>query len=976
MYIKEIQINGFKSFADKLTIELDPTFTGIVGPNGSGKSNIVDAIKWVLGEQSIKTLRGSNNMTDVIFNGSSSRNPANFASVMITFDNTDRTLNIDYNDVSVKRVVYKTGENEYYINNEKCRLKDITNLFLDSRSSKESFNIVPQNKIDQILSEKPEERRVIFEDAAGVLKYKKTKEESLSKLYKTKDNIERINLIINENSENLVPLEEAARKAREYKEVTSELESVEIALIANDITVLSTKVENDSNAKLKLEEKLSKLQTSSTNEETEAEKIKVRLLNIDENIKSTSASIFKINESLIALSNKKTLITERNKYDKESETVKNNLIALKDREGSLRNNISSSNLDIKYLNDEINNLNEKLSSLNNEYNSVNREKERATFELNSKRKDLLDRNNKIDILENNISNMNKIPYSVRSVIDNPTLRGIHDILGNLVNTKSEYVTMLDVALGASSNNIVVNDEACAKEAIDYLKRQNKGRATFFPLNVIKPKSIEPEILRNISNIIGFIGIASDLVTYDNKYYNIVMNQLGNIIVTDNITSAIAISKKINHRYRVISLDGELIHVGGVMTGGSIKTNSSYISDKYELEKLKNSLNVINNDIVETEKKVNELDSDLNIIKDNIYNLNIEIIRNKESLNNKNSILETLNSELESVVNEIDNLSDNNLSKELDNVIKEYYNHEEKKNELEKTLNALNNEKIDLNNTLTTLETAIKKQNSEYNNLANEINNLELEITKININLDGLLNRLSEEYSLGYERARKEYVLEIDTEVARERVNMLRRKVKSLGDVNLGSIDEYDRISKRVNFLTKQKEDLENSKNDLLSIIDDMDEVMKEKFVQSFNDINVEFEKVFKTLFKGGNAHLELTDPDNILETGIDIIAVPPGKNQKPLSLLSGGERTMTAISLLFSIMNLEHVPFVILDEVESALDENNATVFGEYLANYKNKTQLLVITHKKKTMEFLDKLYGITMQESGVSKIVSVKLED
>ena len=504
MYIKEIQINGFKSFADKLTIELDPTFTGIVGPNGSGKSNIVDAIKWVLGEQSIKTLRGSNNMTDVIFNGSSSRNPANFASVMITFDNTDRTLNIDYNDVSVKRVVYKTGENEYYINNEKCRLKDITNLFLDSRSSKESFNIVPQNKIDQILSEKPEERRVIFEDAAGVLKYKKRKEESLSKLYKTQDNIERINLIINENSENLVPLEEAARKAREYKEVTSELESVEIALIANDITVLSTKVENDSNAKLKLEEKLSKLQANSTNEETEAEKIKVRLLNIDENIKSTSASIFKINESLIALSNKKTLITERNKYDKESETVKNNLIALKDREGSLRNNISSSNLDIKYLNDEINNLNEKLSSLNNEYNSVNREKERATFELNSKRKDLLDRNNKIDILENNISNMNKIPYSVRSVIDNPTLRGIHDILGNLVNTKSEYVTMLDVALGASSNNIVVNDEACAKEAIDYLKRQNKGRATFFPLNVIKPKSIEPEILRNISNIIGFI----------------------------------------------------------------------------------------------------------------------------------------------------------------------------------------------------------------------------------------------------------------------------------------------------------------------------------------------------------------------------------------------------------------------------------------------------------------------------------------
>lgn len=976
MYIKEIQINGFKSFADKLTIELDPTFTGIVGPNGSGKSNIVDAIKWVLGEQSIKTLRGSNNMTDVIFNGSSSRNPANFASVMITFDNTDRTLNIDYSDVSIKRVVYKTGENEYYINNEKCRLKDITNLFLDSMSSKESFNIIPQNKIDQILSEKPEERRIIFEDAAGVLKYKKRKEESLSKLYKTQDNLERINLIINENSENLHPLEQEARKAKEYKQATSELENIEIALIATDITRLSEKVENISNDKLKLEEKLSRIQTTSTNEETEVEKIKIKLLNIDESIKSTSSHIFKINESLIALSNKKTLITERNKYDKQSESIKSNLITLKDKQCSLKNNISSNNLDIKYLNDEAAALNDKLNSLTNEYNAFKRDMEKVTLELNSKRKDLLNRNNKIDILENNISNMNKIPYSVRSIISSPTLRGIHDILGNLVNTKSEYATMLDVALSSSANNIVVDDESCAKEAIEYLKRQNKGRATFFPINVIKPKSIEPTILRDISNIIGFVGLASDLVTYDNKYYNIVMNQLGNIIVTDNITSAIAISKKINHRYRVISLDGEIIHIGGIMSGGSIKTNTTYISDKYELEKLKNSLNVINKEIVDIENKAIEQENDLNIIKDKIYNLNIEIIKNQESLNNKNSTLKSLNDELDSVVSEINNLSDDNLSKELDSIIMEYYNHEEKKNELEKNLNALNKEKNDLNNTLSTLESAIKKQNNEYNNLVNEINNFELEITKININLDTLLNRLSSEYSLGYERACKEYILEIDEDVARDKVNTLRRKIKSLGEVNLGSIDEMERISKRVNFLTKQKDDLENSKNDLLSIIDDMDEVMKEKFIQSFNNVNVEFGKVFKTLFKGGSAHLKLTNPDNILETGIDIIAVPPGKNQKPLSLLSGGERTMTAISLLFSIMNLEHVPFVILDEVESALDENNATVFGEYLANYKNKTQLLVITHKKKTMEFLDKLYGITMQESGVSKIVSVKLED
>ncbi|MBR2138009.1 MAG: AAA family ATPase [Bacilli bacterium] len=975
MYIKEIKIYGFKSFADKLTIELDPTFTGIVGPNGSGKSNIVDAIKWVLGEQSVKNLRGSSSMTDVIFTGSSSRAASNFASVSIVFDNSDRTLNIDYNEVSVKRTVYKTGENEYYINNEKCRLKDITNLFLDSRSSKESFNIIPQNKIEQILSEKPEDRRVIFEDAAGVLKYKKRKEETLSKLAKTHENIERINLIINENSENLGPLEEAARKASEYKNALSELESVEIALIAKDISVLSSDLENKTNRKLVLEEELSHLDSDNTSESTEVEKLKVKILNIDESIKKTSNEIFNINENLLELSNKKTLMTERSKYNKESVEVRNNLINLKDKEGTLKNNISTLKIDISNLENEKNNLKNKLSDYTNEYNKINGLKDKIMFDLNNKRKLLFETNSKIDILETNISNMNKIPYSVRSIIDNPTLRGIHNILGNLVDTKDEYVSMLEVALGASSNNIVVNDEACAKEAIDYLKRHNKGRATFFPINVIKPKSVDPETLREVRNIIGFVGIASELVSYDSKYYNIIMNQLGNIIVASDINTAIAISKKINHRYRVISLDGELIHVGGIMTGGSLKNNAGYISDKYELEKLKGSIDAINNDINELDVKYREVENEINVIKENIYNINIEVIKNNETISNKNSILNNISSEYDLVVNEINNLSNDTLDKELNDVIEEYYKVEQKKIEFEKELEIYNKEKLEFNNTLSELEASIKKMNSKFNSLTSEINGLEVSITKLNMNLDTLLNRLNEDYALGYERAKKEYVLEIDEDIAREKVTTLRRKIKSLGDVNLGSIEEYERISKRVSFLSAQRDDLESSKNDLLSIIEEMDEVMKDKFIESFNNINVEFGKVFKTLFKGGKARLELTDPDNILETGISIIAVPPGKSEKPLSLLSGGEKTMTAISLLFSIMNLEHVPFVILDEVEAALDENNATVFGEYLDNYKNKTQLLVITHKKKTMEYLDKLYGITMQESGVSKIVSVKLD-
>lgn len=976
MYIKEIKLNGFKSFAEKINIELNQNFTGIVGPNGSGKSNIVDAIRWVMGEQSVKTLRGSNNMSDVIFTGSSSRPASNFASVAIVFDNSDRTLNIDYNEVSIKRVVYKTGENEYYINNERCRLKDLTNLFLDSKSSKESFNIVPQNKIDQILSEKPEDRRVIFEDAAGVLKYKKRKEESLSKLSKTHENIDRINLIISENEENLVPLESSARKAREYKESLKELESMEVSLIAKDITTYSEELDIKSKRKEKLELELSKINTDSLSDNTEVEKIKLSILKLDENIKNTSNEIFTLNETLLDLSNKKTLLTERNKYDKESNEVKNNLFKLKDKEGNLKNSISKLKLDMASILHDKEKYKELIEENTKEYNLLNNNREKLNYELNSKRKELLVTNNKIEVLEANINSLNKIPHSVRSIIENPTLRGIHNILGNIVETKNEYVSMLEVALGASSNNIITNDEACAKEAIEYLKSHNKGRATFFPLNVIKPKSVDPETLKIAQNIIGFVAIASDLVTYDSKYYNIVMNQLGNIIVASDVTTAIQISKKIQHRYRVISLDGEIIHVGGVMTGGSLKTNNSYISDKYELERLKTFIGSVTNEIKELETKLDNQEKELNILKDKIYNTNIEAIKSKEELTNKTNTLNTLENEYKLLLDEINSLEQTNLDKELNDVIDSYYKEEQKKNELEKRLEIYNNEKNNLNDTLNTLETSIKKMNSEYNKMTTEINSLEIDITKLNINLDNLLTRLSEDYSLGYERAKTEYTLEIEENVAREKVGQLRRKIKSLGEINLGSIEEYERVLTRVTFLNKQKEDLLKSENDLLTIINDMDEVMRDKFETSFNNINEEFGKVFKSLFKGGKAHLELTNPENILETGIDIVAIPPGKNLKPLSLLSGGERTLTAISLLFAIMNLEKVPFVILDEVESALDENNATIFGEYLDNYKGKTQLLVITHKKKTMEFLDTLYGVTMQESGVSKLVSVKLDN
>ncbi len=979
MYIKEIKLNGFKSFALKTNIELNKTFTGIVGPNGSGKSNVVDAIKWVLGEQSIKSLRGENNMTDVIFSGSSSRTASNSASVSIIFDNSDKALPVDFSEVEIKRVVYRTGENEYYINSDKCRLKDITNLLLDSMSSKESLNIIPQKKVDEILSEKPEDRRGIFEDAAGVLKYKTRKTECLRKLDKTHDNMSRVDMIINEISENLIPLERASIKAREYKDSLSELENVEVALIVKDVTTFSALVTEKTNKKEVLEDELSKLNTDSTSDNIEVEKIKTKIFNIDEDIRNTSSKLFSLSEELVELSNKKTLMSERNKYDKESNAIKNNIIELKDKEGILNNNTNSLKLEMDNMNTTKNTLNNKLSNISNDLNKLEISRNSLNDKFNSKNRLKIDIKNRIDILQNSINNMSKIPYSVKVILDNPTLRGIHDIVSNVIETKSEYSTMLEISLGATASTIITEDETCAKEAIEYLKSHNKGRATFFPLNVIKPKSVDPNTLRNIKDIVGFVGIASDLVTYDSKYYNIVMNTLGNIIVSTNITSAIQISKKINHQYRVVSLDGEIIHVGGSLTGGSQNKNNSYISDKYELDKLIINSKSLDEELDTISNDLKKYDEEIISIKDNIYNINVESIKLNETINNKKVSMDLNIQELSKLKDEIKNLSSNDesaLSKELNEIIDKYYKKENEKTELEKKMEILNKSKLDLNKDLIILETSIKKMNNSNTELINNINSLDIDITKLNAALDNLLNRLNEDYSMTYERAKSTYLLEIDEDEARDKVSTLRRKIKSLGDVNLGSIEEYNRLSVRVNFLNKQKDDLKKSEDDLLSIINDMDGIMKEKFESSFNDINVEFNKVFKELFHGGEAHLKLTDPQNILETGIEIIAVPSGKSLKPISLLSGGERTLTAISLLFAIMNLKNVPFVVLDEVESDLDDNNVSIFCDYLNNYRNKTQLLIITHKKKTMEYLDVLYGVTMQESGVSKLVSVKLED
>ncbi len=977
MYIKEIKINGFKSFADRIVIELNKTFTGIVGPNGSGKSNIVDAVKWVLGEQSIKTLRGTSGMSDVIFNGSKSRDAKNAASVTISFDNTNHELNTDYETVEVKRIVYKSGENEYYLNGQRCRLKDITDLFLDSFSTKDGINIIAQGKVAEILSNKAEDRRIVFEEAAGVLKYKKRKEDSLRKLAKTHDNLSRINMIINELESQVEPLKKESEKANKYNEIKNELTNIDVALITNDISKKYVTLEENRKRVSSLKENIAFKTSENRKLETIIEENKIKLIKLESKESKIREDLNKVTTDLSNASQKKELLIERTKYDKNSDEVKNNLIAVKEKQLLVKNEIESLNRTIINKKSEEQNINEVLTNLEKENSTLNKRLEIIKSEYNNIIRQEETLKNKKQILENNIQNNELAPYSVKFIL-NSHIDKVHDVIGNLVTTDDKYMNMLNVAIQNVQNHIVVDDEETAKRCISLLKENKSGRATFLPISAIKPKRIDEVILNKIKKEDSFIGIASELVNYSNIYSDIINNLLGTTLVVKTIDDAIKISKLIYNRYRIITLNGDVINVGGSMTGGSLKTNNSIISEKYELESIKETIKNIGIRKEEIVKEEEELEFKFNDLKNKIYKSNVEIVGIKEFISNKTSLLNDNKAENEKLLNEISDLSNNSkekIDKNISNIMDKYYKLENLKKELEYNLNSVIKEQNHIKDSINESEIVIKKANNDEKKEIENINKLEIDITKDNILVDNLLVKLNEEYSMTYEKAKQNYILQMDEETARLKVADLKRNIKLLGNINLNSIEDYERVNKRYTFMITQKEDLKNSESNLLDIIKSMDEQMIDKFSKTFNKINIEFNQVFKELFNGGEARLELTDPNNMLETGIDIIAYPPGKKPANISLLSGGEKTLTAISLLFSIMNLKQVPFVILDEVESALDEANVERFGKYLDNYKGKTQLLIITHKKKTMEFVDLLYGVTMEESGVSKLVSVKLE-
>lgn len=975
MYLKSIRAQGFKSFADKLDLEINPGITGIVGPNGSGKSNIVDAVRWVLGEQSVRSLRGQNNMTDCIFSGSESREAQKRAMVALVFDNSDHYLHSDFKEVEIKRIVYSTGENEYYINNSRVRLKDITDMFIDSGAGANAFNIISQGNVTDIVNSKSSDRRVIFESAAGVLKYKKRKEESLKKLERTEENLMRIKLVIDELSKTVLPLKEQSVVAKKYLDIKGELESIDVALIAKDITDLNLEYSKVSEEVKALKEKLITLKDNVG--DTRLEKLRLRNIELEEVVNKKKEELLKITEDISNLNGEKKLTLERKKYEASKEVIDDNLIKLKESELNVNKNITVLEREILDIEASVNDQREKSEEVKNKLLVIKVKKSTSSNALMEANKAKFLLENKIEILENNILSAEAAPVSVRNILNNPRIHGVHNTIGKLLDIPEKYVIATDIALGASSNYLVVDDDNVALSAIDFLKERKLGRATFYPLNVIKSKYVSSDIINDIRSINGYIGVLSDLVGYDKKYKNIVENRLGQVIVVDNERTLNIIGKLINYKYVVVSLDGEILHVGGSITGGTSKKNSM-LNEKNELNKLKNDLQKLDIKIKELTEEVNNLSEDTLELEERENVLNKYIVLLNEELFNKRTNLSRLNEEHKSILSELDGINDlksNKLDEHLVNLMESINNLVKSKEIIEKDIKVISKEKIEVNDEINILDKKLRDNNSSYNLVNNELKNKEVVSGKLEVKLDNLLEELNNSYNLTYESACGNYNLEMDADIAREHVKNLKKELASLGNVNVGAIDEYERISKRYEFLNSQKYDLESASGELKDIIREMDDIMIDKFKNSFDSISKEFSKIFKMMFKGGKGELSLSNPDDLLNTGIDILAIPPGKKiNSPLSL-SGGEKALTAICLLFAMLEVKPSPFVILDEAEAALDEVNVDMFGKYLSEEKSRSQFIVITHKKRMMEYADSLYGITMQESGVSKIVSAKLE-
>lgn len=966
MFLKRIELQGFKSFADKTVIQFDQDITGIVGPNGCGKSNVNDAIRWVLGEQSVKSLRSGTNMSDIIFSGSEYRKPVNMARVTLVFDNSTRVFDSDFDEIEITRQILRANnEASYFINKTPCRLKDINDLVMDTGLGKDSLSIITQGNISSFADAKPEDRRSLFEEAAGVAKYKKRKKVSLSKLEQTKENLDRLQDILDELERQIGPLEKQAKKAEKYISLRDKLSKIEISVLVEDIDQYNDKINQ-------INKELFDIQAMHTSENAELlkqenclESIRKEMYALDKQINELQGKYTKAMEENYQLERRKIEQDEKRKYmlqvaDKQA------------RQKELQAMLEEARFEYQ---DRHQRLMQTQQDLNNRRNIVNDLKtkiSKARYESDQANNILIQLQNRRQVLEN----MMKQPFAhqqgVRSVMQaKNSLSGVYGVVSELLIAHTDKALAVNAALGGSIYQIITKNEADARNAISFLKRNRSGRATFLPLSVCHPRKMNEQVITIASTSPGFLGFASECVDCKEIFDPVKERLLGNVIVVDTLQNANETAKRLRYAYKIVTLDGDIVHTGGSMTGGVTKNQSTPVTMRQELE-------TINSKIEGQKIKADNCLDETEILTQKLQKENDAIVTLQIELAKLENIYATKKAKYDSILAEYQELGvDIEDSGELaqDDLVVQMSKMHAVLDSLSLDIQSLRQTRFDKGNEAEQLENQIRLVRREMSSKQSQIHNYEMEVVKIKTQLENALNRLSTDYEMTYEYAltKKE---DVKIESAKEEVIQLRQAISRLGNVNLDAPNEYKEVKERFDFMTSQKEDLEKASQQILAAIDEMDKTMISQFTEMFNKINAELDGVFKAMFGGGRASLSMVDPEDVLNTGIDIDVQPPGKMVKNIQTFSGGEKALIAISVLFAILKARTMPLCIFDEVEAALDQANVERFARYLSHYRGQSQFIAVTHRPGTMEQCDTLYGVTMQKDGVSKVLKVQLKD
>lgn len=966
MFLKRIELQGFKSFADKTVIQFDQDITGIVGPNGCGKSNVNDAIRWVLGEQSVKSLRSGTNMSDIIFSGSEYRKPVNMARVTLVFDNSTRVFDSDFDEIEITRQILRANnEASYFINKTPCRLKDINDLVMDTGLGKDSLSIITQGNISSFADAKPEDRRSLFEEAAGVAKYKKRKKVSLSKLEQTKENLDRLQDILDELERQIGPLEKQAKKAEKYISLREKLSKIEISVLVEDIDQYNEKINQINKELFDIQAMHTSENAELLKQETRLESIRKEMYALDKQINELQGKYTKAMEENYQLERRKIEQDEKRKY-----MLK--VADKKARQKEIQAMLEEARFEYQ---DRHQRLMQTQQDLNNRRNIVNDLKtkiSKARYESDQANNILTQLQNRRQVLEN----MMKQPFAhqqgVRSVMQAKNfLSGVYGVVSELLIAHADKALAVNAALGGSIYQIITKNEADARNAISFLKRNRSGRATFLPLSVCHPRKMNEQVITIASTSPGFLGFASECVDCKEIFDPVKERLLGNVIVVDTLQNANETAKRLRYAYKIVTLDGDIVHTGGSMTGGVTKNQSTPVTMRQELD-------TINSKIEGQKIKANSCLNETDILTQKLQKENDAIVTLQIELAKLENIYATKKAKYDSILAEYQELGvdiEENAELAQDDLVVQMSKMHAVLDSLSLEIQSLRQSRFDKGNDAEQLENQIRLVRREMNSKQSQIHNYEMEIVKVKTQLENALNRLSTDYEMTYEYAltKKE---DVEIESAKEEVIQLRQAISRLGNINLDAPNEYKEVKERFDFMTSQKEDLEKASQQILAAIDEMDQTMISQFTEMFNKINAELDGVFKAMFGGGRASLSMVDPDDVLNTGIDIDVQPPGKMVKNIQTFSGGEKALIAISVLFAILKARTMPLCIFDEVEAALDQANVERFARYLSHYRGQSQFIAVTHRPGTMEQCDTLYGVTMQKDGVSKVLKVQLKD